>query len=187
MIIIREERPDDVWAREQLLDMTMGPMRFRRSSERLREGRLPAGGLALVGECDGQIVATLRLWDVRAKALEGALMLGPLAVSAAFRNDGLGAAMMREGIARAGTAGHSAVVLVGDAPYYERFGFTAEAAARLAMPGPFERHRLLGLELVPGALCGAHGLLKAAGKPAIEPAVAATAPAAEPIAVANLG
>jgi predicted N-acetyltransferase YhbS len=56
MIIIREERPDDVWAREQLLDMTMGPIRFRRSSERLREGRLPARGLALWAS------ATARSW-----------------------------------------------------------------------------------------------------------------------------
>ena len=60
--------------------------------------------------------------------------------------------------------GHGAVVLVGDAPYYSRFGFSAETAAALTMPGPFERHRLLALELAPGALDGASGLLRASGR-----------------------
>jgi predicted N-acetyltransferase YhbS len=61
--------------------------------------------------------------------------------------------------------GHGAIVLVGDAAYYGRFGFTAEKTGALAMPGPFERHRLLGLELVPGSLDGAAGIIAAAGRP----------------------
>jgi predicted N-acetyltransferase YhbS len=56
------------------------------------------------------------------------------------------------------------VILVGDAPYYGRFGFAAEIAADLTLPGPFERHRLLALELIPGALSGASGLLRATGR-----------------------
>ena len=74
---------------------------------------------------------------------------------------------------RAGS-GHRAIVLVGDATYYGRFGFSAEKTAGLRMPGPFERQRLLGLELVPGALDGARGLLRAAGRPLL-PAIAASA------------
>ena len=53
--------------------------------------------------------------------------------------------------------GHRAILLVGDAPYYARFGFSAEKTGSLAMPGPYERHRLLALELVEGALDGARG------------------------------
>ena len=66
---------------------------------------------------------------------------------------------MRRAIAAARRLGHRAVLLVGDAPYYSRFGFSAEKTGGLRMPGPFERHRLLGLELVPGALDGARGLI----------------------------
>ena len=76
-------------------------------------------------------------------------------------------------------AGHRAIVLVGDAPYYGRFGFSAAQTGALWMPGPFERHRLLALELAPGALDGARGMLHAAGALAPEPDLALLA-AAEP-------
>ena len=63
--------------------------------------------------------------------------------------------------------GHKAVVLVGDAPYYERFGFSTGTAAGLWLPGPYERDRFLALELERGSLAGAKGLVSAAG--ALEP------------------
>jgi hypothetical protein len=103
-----------------------------------------------------------------------ALLLGPVAVASDFRNRGIGAALVRRALSVARRQGHRAVILVGDAPYYGRFGFSAAKTAALRMPGPFERQRLLGLELVPGALDGARGLLRAAG-PAVQPAVAASA------------
>jgi predicted N-acetyltransferase YhbS len=92
------------------------------------------------------------------------LLLGPVAVEASCRNRGIGAALVRRALRETRKLGHSAVILVGDAPYYSRFGFTAETAAALTMPGPFERHRLLALELVPGALAGASELLRATGR-----------------------
>ncbi|TIW44038.1 MAG: N-acetyltransferase, partial [Mesorhizobium sp.] len=67
-------------------------------------------------------------------------------------------------IAEAARLGHAAILLVGDAPYYERFGFSAEKTGALAMPGPYERHRLLALELAEGALAEARGTLRAAGR-----------------------
>ena len=70
---------------------------------------------------------------------------------------------MRAALARAAERGHGAVLLVGDAPYYARFGFAPEKAAALSMPGPFERERFLGLELASGALAGAEGVLRATG------------------------
>lgn len=70
---------------------------------------------------------------------------------------------MRACLRRAETLGHGAVLLVGDAPYYARFGFTQALVDGLFMPGPFERTRFLGLELRRGALLGATGVLRAAG------------------------
>ena len=162
MITIRDEIETDIPAREALLDRCLGERRTTKSSERLREGRLPAEGLALTAERDGAVVATVRLWHVEA-AGKPALLLGPLAVSPELQGEGLGKAMMREAIWRAACRGHGAILLVGDAPYYARFGFTAEPMADLAMPGPFERERFLGLELREGALQGASGVLKATG------------------------
>ena len=71
--------------------------------------------------------------------------------------------------------GHQAVLLVGDASYYGRFGFSAEKTARLWLPGPYEQHRLLGCEFVAGALDGARGLIRAPRRPAskLAPLVAA--------------
>lgn len=162
MITIRDEIDTDIPAREALLDRCLGERRTAKSSERLREGRLPAEGLALTAERDGALVATVRLWHVEAGG-KPALLLGPLAVAPELQGEGLGKAMMREAIRRAAAHGHGAILLVGDAPYYQRFGFTAAPMADLAMPGPVERERFLGLELRQGALQGAAGMLTATG------------------------
>jgi predicted N-acetyltransferase YhbS len=92
-----------------------------------------------------------------------ALVLGPLAVDPACRALGVGAALMRHALGAAAARGHGAVILLGDAPYYARFGFSTEATAALALPGPYERDRLLALELRAGALDGASGLIAPTG------------------------
>ena len=66
MITIREETFHDVEPREALLDACFGPARFQKTCERLREGRLPAGGLSLVIDRDGEVIGTVRLWHVSA-------------------------------------------------------------------------------------------------------------------------
>ena len=163
MITIREEIASDIPAREALLDRCLGERRTAKSSERLREARLPAAGLSLTAERAGVVLATVRLWHVEAAGVP-ALLLGPLAVAPALQGEGLGKAMMREAIWRAACRGHGAVLLVGAAAYYERFGFSSNVAAGLAMPGPVERERFLGLELRAGALDRARGVLVATGE-----------------------
>lgn len=162
---IRAERPTDVAARERLLDAAFGPERFAKTCERLREGRRPADGLALVAEDrERRLVATVRLWHVDAGSAGPALMLGPIAVDASARSRGIGAALMDAAIAHARRLGHRAVVLVGDAAYYERFGFRPEPTRGLDLPGPVDRARFLGLELVEGALDGASGMVVPTGR-----------------------
>jgi predicted N-acetyltransferase YhbS len=164
MVTIREEKLSDAAAREVLLDEGYGPDRFTKTSERLREGRLPASGLSLVAVHYGRLVGTVRLWHVAAGPGRAALLLGPLAVHPQHRNRGIGATLMRRVIARARLAGHDAILLVGDAAYYSRFGFTAASTGELWMPGRFQRERLLALELRPRALAGARGLIAATGQ-----------------------
>jgi predicted N-acetyltransferase YhbS len=166
---IDRENAGDVVARERLLDRVMGEARFRKSSEKLRRGRLPAEGLALVArDADGHVIGTVRLWNVEAGVdADGnpvpALLLGPLAVDCAHEGKGIGGALMRAAITEARGRGHGAVLLVGDPEYYERFGFFADKARHLVMPGPFERRRFLALELKDGWLDGAAGILVASG------------------------
>src|SRR6185437_889291 len=105
---IRAETASDVVAREALLDACFGENRHMRTCQRLRDGRLPAGGLAFSAVCEGRLVGTVRLWHVRAGGIP-ALILGPLAVDPACRNLGVGAALMARALAAARARGHRAV------------------------------------------------------------------------------
>lgn len=162
MAYIDTEKLFDIPAREHLLDRAFGPNRFAKTCERLREGRIPADGLALVARADDRLVATVRFWHIDAGGVP-ALMLGPIAVDPAFRSAGLGSKMIRHGLARAAEIGHRGVLLVGDAGYYNRFGFEHAHVRRLQLPGPVDAVRFLGAELVPGALASASGLVRATG------------------------
>ena len=184
MVAIRHERTGDVAARERLLDVSYGPVRFTKTSERLREGRLPE--VALVATEDRRIVGSVRLWPVSvgqgrqsrceaSASLEprgGLLLLGPLAVAPDARKRGVGSALVQRALREAKRHGHGAVLLVGDAPYYARFGFSSEKTGALWLPGPYERHRLLAAELTPRTLDGAQGLVSASGQPAPRPDLA---------------
>ena len=162
--VIRAERAADVAAREALLDACFGENRHARTCQRLRDGRAPAAGLALAAVREGEIVGTVRLWHVSAGS-RPALVLGPLAVDPACRELGIGAALMQKALAAARARGHAAVILLGDEPYYARFGFSASKTGELSLPGAFERERLLGLEFTEGALDGAWGMIVPTGKP----------------------
>ncbi|WP_128923408.1 GNAT family N-acetyltransferase [Bradyrhizobium guangxiense] len=159
---IRAERAADVAMREALLDVCFGENRHDRTCQRLRDGRAPATGLALSAVREGKLVGTVRLWHVSAGG-RPALVLGPLAVDAACRELGIGAALMQQALAAARARGHDAVILLGDAPYYARFGFSAEKTGALALPGPFEPDRLLAIEFQAGALDGAEGMIVPTG------------------------
>lgn len=161
MLTIREENFRDIEAREALLDACFGAERFQKTCERLREGRMPAEGLSLVVEQDGDLIGTVRLWHVSAGPNRPALMLGPIAVDPSRQGLGVGAKLMREALKRAAERGHKAVLLVGDAPYYARFGFSTDKTGFLWLPGPYERNRFLALELEGGSLGGARGLVSA--------------------------
>jgi predicted N-acetyltransferase YhbS len=161
-IHIAKEAPSDILAREALLDAAFGPARFQKTAERLREGRLPAAGLALVVRDAARLIGTLRLWHVDAGGA-GALLLGPLAIEKSYRSRGFGRGLIAEALFRAFVSGHEAVLLVGDAPYYEAFGFSRRHTVNLVLPGPVDEARFLGLELVAGALQDAKGLVMPTG------------------------
>lgn len=166
MVTITPETAADLPAREALLDRAFGKaQRRRKTSERLREGRLPAQGLAFAARNRrGRLIGTLRLWDITAGSAGPALLLGPLAVDCAYQKRGIGAKLMRHALMEASKLGHKAVLLVGDEPYYGRFGFSRTSAEGLNLPGPVELERFLGLELEAGALNNAEGLVSASGR-----------------------
>lgn len=170
--MITPELPQDAPAREALLDRAFGPRRHAKTCARLRQGRIPDLAFAARDEA-GTLIGTVRLWNIDAGTAGPALLLGPLAVDEAHRKNGLGAALMHHAIGEARKLGHRAILLVGDAPYYQRFGFSGEKLRDLYLPGPYDPARLLGLEMTEGALDGASGIVAATGERERETAKAA--------------
>ncbi len=137
---------------ETLLDRAFGANRTQKTSYRLREGIEPLAGLSFVYEHGAAVLATIRFWPVTIGTATPGLLLGPLAVDPDWVGRGIGGAMLRRGLTAAAAGGHSIVLLVGDEPYYGRFGFRRSLTRALSLPGPVEPDRFLGLELRPGAL-----------------------------------
>jgi len=157
-LLIRPELPTDAEAIERLHERAFGPGRFARTAFRLREGaghRLDLSFTALVGTL---LVGSVRLTPVTAGTVP-ALMLGPLTVEPAFEGRGIGTALMQRSIEAARGGEHALVLLVGDQPFYSRFGFRRVPPRQLELPGPVDPDRFLALELADHALQQAKGLV----------------------------
>lgn len=148
MYEICPETPADEPEVEALYDLCFAPGRTALSSYRLRDGVPRVADLCLVLRADGILLAAIRFWPVRV-AGKPVLLLGPIAVHPTAQGEGLGGLLMRDSLARARAQGWDRVLLVGDAPYYGRFGFSR--LDDVVMPPPTNPDRVLGLELRPGA------------------------------------
>ena len=152
------ETAADVWEVEALYDTCFAPGREALSSYRLRDDVPAVSGLSQVARDSAGILAgAVRYWSVRVGA-EAALLLGPIAVHPTRQGEGLGATLIEETLAAATGAGWERVMLVGDAPYYARFGFSRLVAVE--MPPPTNPERVLGRALRPGAWEGVAGLVR---------------------------
>lgn len=147
---------------ERVTDLAFGPGRHARPSYRLRDGLPPVADLGLVALMNDELVGTLRFWPVTIEGGPRTLLLGPLAIHPDHQNQGIGRALMAAGLGKALEQGWEAVLLVGDEPYYKRFGFSAAVAQGLVMPELDNPKRLLGLDLAEGALEGVTGTIERA-------------------------
>ena len=158
---VREESADDAAILSNLSAAAFGPGRFTRAAYKVREGVSPTPKLCLTVWSDGRRRGGVRLTPVAIGEEKRALLLGPLVVDPAYAGKGYGRTLVTQGLERAMAEGFRLVVLVGDMPYYGRFGFRPLPPGRIAMPGPVDPERLLAIELAPGALEGAAGLMQA--------------------------
>lgn len=153
MVTLQQEQADDWWEVEALYDKCFAPGREALSSYRLRDGVPPVAALSLLARDSlGIVVGAIRQWPVRVGGTP-ALLLGPVAVHPTRQGEGLGAMLIENSLARA--EGWDRVMLVGDAPYYGRFGF--RRLEGVVMPPPTDPARVLGRDVTPGAWVGVAG------------------------------
>ena len=140
---LRQETPEDRWEVEALFDLCFAPGRTALSSYRLREDVAPVAALSLVAVDDLNIIGgAIRYWPVKIGA-HCALLLGPVAVHPTRQGEGLGAFLIQNSLERAWSLGHVRVLLVGDAAYYDRLGFSV--LKDVEMPPPTNPDRVLGV------------------------------------------
>lgn len=159
---LNQETPQDWWEVEALYDLCFAPGREALSSYRLRDGVPPVADLCLLLRDAGGVMAAIRYWPVVVGGAD-VLLLGPIAVHPTRQGEGLGAHLMHESLNRARDLGAARVLLVGDAPYYSRFGFTQLTGVK--MPPPTNPMRILGHALKPGAWDGVTGKTRRAPTP----------------------
>lgn len=144
-IILAPETAHDVWEVEALFDLTFAPGRTALSSYRLRDDVPALADLCLTARDQDSILAgAVRNWPVLVGAAP-AVLLGPIAVHPTRQGEGIAAMLMGDVLRRARSAGWGRIMLVGDAPYYGRYGFTRLDG--VVMPPPTNPERVLGLAL----------------------------------------
>lgn len=161
-ITVRPIAPEDLPLLAALHARVFGPGRFARTAYRVRERTEPTSKFCLLALLGGEIAASVRFTEIFIGETPGALLLGPLAVDPRYAGLGYGKRLVAEGIAAARTAGRKLVVLVGDMPYYARFGFVQVTPGAIVFPGPVDPARVLAAELEPGSLAAYRGPIAAA-------------------------
>ena len=158
MIELGPETAEDWWEVEALYDLCFAPGREALSSYRLRDGVDPVTGLCLVARDGAGILAgAIRYWPVRVGDRR-ALLLGPVAVHPTHQGEGLGGYLILDSLDRAAALGWERAMLVGDAPYYGRFGFARLDGVEI--PPPTNPDRVLGVALTPGGWDGVTGKVR---------------------------
>jgi predicted N-acetyltransferase YhbS len=160
-LTIRKALPGDIAEISKLHARVFGPGRFVRSAYRVREGKGHLSRYCLVAYLGAELVASLRMTEVAIGGVTGAALLGPVVVEPQHRGLGLGTKLVTEALSAARAGGTALVILVGDEPYYGRFGFKAVPAGQIVFPGPVNPARILACELKEGAIDSYRGLIVA--------------------------
>ncbi|OUS22272.1 GNAT family N-acetyltransferase [Litorivita pollutaquae] len=161
MFQLKPEAPDDWWEVEALYDLCFAPGREALSSYRLRDGVPPVAGLSTVArDALGIVGGAIRYWPVHV-AGQPVLLLGPVAVHPVHQGEGLGALLMQASMEKAAALGWQRILLVGDEPYYRRFGYARIEGVE--MPPPTNPDRILAHSLQEGAWDGVRGAVEKAG------------------------
>jgi predicted N-acetyltransferase YhbS len=160
-LTIRKALPEDIAEISKLHARNFGPGRFARSAYRVREGKGHLSRFCLVACLGREVIASIRTTEIAIGGTKGAVLLGPVAVDTDHRSLGLGKNLIAAALEAARAGGARLVILVGDVPYYGRFGFRPAPPGQVVFPGPVDPLRILACELEAGALAAYRGLVVA--------------------------
>ena len=160
-VLNRPLTPEDLPLVSRLHARVFGPGRFTRTAYRVREGASAISPYCRGAFLDGRIIAAVRFTQISIGGTPGALLLGPLAVDPEFAGQGFGRGLIAEALTAAKANGVRLALLVGDEPYYGRFGFRPVPPGQIGLPGPVDPKRILAAELAPDALGCFHGAVVA--------------------------
>lgn len=167
-VLLRPQTPDDLPAVEALHADSFGPGRFARTAYRIREASRVPPAIALTAWNGAALIGAIQFTAISIGGERGAALLGPLAIAAAFKNQGCGLRLMRDGLAEAEKLGFELVLLIGDLPYYQRLGFRVIPHGRIILPGPADPARFLAAELSAEALSRFAGMIAADNAPRVD-------------------
>jgi len=128
---------------------------FGQEDEARLVAALDAGGytrISLVAESDGEVIGHVLLSELEFAAPGGplaALALAPVAVAPPHQRQGVGGELLRAALDLARQQGYRAVVVLGHPDYYPRFGFSVQAAARIA--SPYQGPHFMAIDFAPEA------------------------------------
>lgn len=154
--LIRSETAADYAAIRQVNQRAFG-----QDGEAQLVDALRAGGyvrVSLVAEVDGQVVGHILFSDLPIACGTGtvpAVALAPMAVLPPWQRQGIGAALIRQGLEVCRAQGQRAVIVLGHPQYYPRFGFSPDLAQQIE--SPYACAAFMALELTPAALAGVRG------------------------------
>ena len=157
---IRPAEPEDIPAIGRLHGDAFGPGRFARTAYRVREGTAPVSPFCRLLFVGDRLVAAVRMTAVSMGDCDHALLLGPLAVAPDVLGRGYGSAVVTSALDAARQHGIGVVALIGDTPFYGRFGFRQVPPGRIVFPGPVDPQRILALELADDALANCGGMIR---------------------------
>lgn len=161
-IATRRALPEDFAEIADLHERVFGPGRFARTAYRVREDTAPVSRWCWVAVIGSDVIASLRMTEITIGGRTGALLLGPLAVDQDYARQGFGKRLIGEAIEAARADNFAIIVLVGDMPYYGRFGFNPVPPGQIVLPGPVDQTRILATELQDGAASTYTGMVTSA-------------------------
>ena len=153
------ERDGQRRAVNALIEQAFGPGRFAKTAERLREGNKTLAHFSMVASEGDKVLGAVRLWPIRIGETP-CLFLGPIAVDQAARSQGLGAELVRASLrAMEADAGldAKAVLLVGEAGFFEPLGFCRVPPGAALLPGPVDARRIFWRPIRHAPLEGVQG------------------------------